>query len=105
MARYQLSRQSDEDLHVDKGRLSRKLCIVGLAFCWLIGFVSLAAGLYLVRTGGVVVRGPRKYPITVPGGIATRFTLTAEELVPLGLNIIVTICTDITGYIHTISLR
>ena len=107
MGRYQRSRQSEEDPYLDSKRLSRRLCLGGLAFCWLVGLASLAIGLYLVRTGGILVSdgNVQEYPFTIPGGIATSFNKYAQELAPLGLNILVTICTDITGYIHTVSLR
>jgi hypothetical protein len=107
MVRYQRSRQSDEDPHFDVGRLSKRLCIGGLAFCWLVGIASFAIGLYLVCTGGILVSGTaiEAHPFTIPGGIATSFNKYAKELAPLGLNILVTICNDITGYMHTVSLR
>ena len=107
MVRYQQSCQFEEDPQPDVGRVSKWLCISGLAFCWLIGILSLVIGVYLFRTGGILVSNGNvsEQPFTIPGGIATSFNKYAQELFPLGLNILVTICTDITGYIHTVSLR
>jgi hypothetical protein len=107
MVPYQRSLQSEEGPHFSVGRLSRGLCIGGLLFCWLVGIASLAVGLYLVRTGGILVSNEfvQEHPFTIPGGIAISFNKYAQELTPLGINILVTICNDITGYIHTVSLR
>lgn len=107
MDRYQSSRQSEEDPYFNVGRLSKRLCIGGLVFCWLVGIASLAVGLYLVKTGGVLISDLviEGHPFTIPGGIAASFNKYAQELAPLGLNILITICTDVTGYIHTVSLR
>ena len=61
----------------------------------------------MVGTGGILVSNVdvELQPFTIPGGIATSFNKYAQELAPLGLNILVTICNDITGYMHTVSLR
>jgi len=108
------TRQSDQggrNPPLDAGSLSQRICIGGLAFCWLFGIASLAVGLYLVISGGFVVIDPYYADIPDPlvfditGGIATSFNRYAQEVAPLGLNFLVTICNDITGYIHTVSLR
>lgn len=105
MVSRQRSRQSGQDGQVpsfDAGGLSKRLCIGGLAFCWLVGIASLTIGVYLVRIGDVDVEDSI-FPI--PAGIATSFNKYTQELAPLGLNILVTVCNDIIGYMHTVSLR
>lgn len=86
MLRRQRSRQSEQDPPFDVGRLSKTLCIGGLAFCWLVGIASLAIGVYLVRTGGILESDFEDYIFTIPGGIATSFNKYAQELAPLGLS-------------------
>lgn len=90
----------------ERERSSRRLCIVGLVFCWLIGIAPLAVGVYLVHAADVDLNTERVrvrgYKLVYPGGLAANFNKFARELAPLGLNIVVTICNDITGYIYTV---
>lgn len=102
----------------ERERTSTKLCVVGLVICWLVGLAFLACGVYLVCTGSVLadrswaqrrVHGPNGkshlVAYSIPCGIAVAFNKYTQELAPLGLNIVITVCNDITGYIHTVSLR
>ncbi|KAL1840922.1 hypothetical protein VTJ49DRAFT_7620 [Mycothermus thermophilus] len=79
--------------HDDSG-WTKVWCICGLIVGWIAGIVTIAAGSFSLyrehRDGG-----------------ATQILMshTWRELLPLGLNIAVTLLNDCMGYIHTCSLR
>lgn len=77
------------EIYFYRSDTSRKLCIFGLVICWLAGAGCCAAGAVLIYRGQLIV------PIQ---GIS-------KELVPLGLNVAVTLCNEVLGYIHNVSLR
>jgi hypothetical protein len=67
------------------------MCLAGLILCWLIGFAPLGLGIYQFR------RHPECKLVTL--------THLEQELIVLFINVTVTACNDITGFIHTLSLR
>lgn len=102
---YPPPRQLEQDSQnppFDVGHRSEILCIGGLAFYWLIEIAAFIIGLYLAIKGNFVVadiywsRYPPGLQFAITGGIATNFNIYVQELAPLGLNILVTMCNDIT---------
>ncbi|KAK4148831.1 hypothetical protein C8A00DRAFT_47428 [Chaetomidium leptoderma] len=78
----------------DDNVLTRAWCVCGLVVSWIFGISSLLAG-------GICVY------LEVRDGNAAHIILshTWREVLPLGLNILVTLLNDSMGYVHTCSLR
>ena len=90
---YSLASQTSDDrgnLHFDTSPVSRALCKVGIVVCWLAGLVCLGFGVRLVRLGEGSYLDLNNY---------------TKELLPLGLNVVITLINETLGYIHTVSLR
>lgn len=78
-----------QQIYFSTGRTSRTICVLGLVTCWIVCIVCLILGIVVYRRGRVLV------PIL---GIT-------REVVPLFINILVTVFNEVLGYIHGISLR
>ncbi|KAK3304107.1 uncharacterized protein B0T15DRAFT_485858 [Chaetomium strumarium] len=78
----------------DDSVLTRTWCLCGLVLSWIIGIGALLAG-------GICVY------VEVRDGNATHIIMSHywREVLPLGLNILVTLLNDSMGYVHTCSLR
>jgi hypothetical protein len=93
----------------DKALSTRKWCIVGLVYSYLIAFILLIVGTYLY-----VRRGWRAGPRPSGGGWIDRdyplqsikpMSTSSRELSLLALNFLVTLPTEAIGYVHATSLR
>lgn len=91
---YSLTSRYDSDTtanpYFDTSPLSRALSKAGIVICWLAGLVCLGLGIWSVRTRG---------------GFVLYLSQYTKELLPLALNILVTVINETLGYVHTISLR
>ncbi|KAG9233136.1 hypothetical protein BJ875DRAFT_55204 [Amylocarpus encephaloides] len=88
--------QSQPHEKLDKALFTRNVCAIGLCASWLTGFAALGGGcycLYLERNDNQEKR---------PEFIIPHF---AKEMLPLGINIILTFLNESMGYIHSTSLR
>jgi hypothetical protein len=79
---------------LDKAIATRNCCVVGLFAAWLAGFAAIAGGFYCIYLDKSDVRGSR---FIIPHA--------AKEVLPLGINIIVTFLNESMGYIHSTTLR
>ncbi|KAK3371814.1 hypothetical protein B0T24DRAFT_531380 [Lasiosphaeria ovina] len=77
------------DSHVTK-----RWCLAGLVISWLIAIAASLAGAILLKQ-------------EIQNGRATQILIwdTWREVLPLGLNVLVTLLNDSMGYIHTCTLR
>lgn len=82
--------------YFDQCRILRLLCIIGLTFSWAFGLGFLAAGIFYS-----VHKPFWKQELSPDVYISPR----VAELVSLSLNILVTLCNESMGLIHTVSLR
>ncbi len=75
---------------LDKAIATRNCCVAGLCAAWLTGFAGVAGGFYCTYLGMNDVG-------------RTRFIIphAAKEVLPLGINIIVTFLNESMGYIHS----
>ena len=78
------------DCHFDSSAPSRTLCRAGIVTCWTAGFLCLGFGIKL---------------ILVRNGAYLELNYILKEILPLGLNILVTFINETLGYVHTNSLR
>ncbi len=75
--------------YFDRASSTRTLCIIGLSLSWMVALLSLAVGVpSSVRSREVVFSTPISF-----------------ELVILGQNILITVCNESLGFIHSVSLR
>ncbi|KAG1753155.1 hypothetical protein EDB19DRAFT_812927 [Suillus lakei] len=84
----------------DRGLTSRRYALVGVAFSSIIGCCCIATGAFTVATYGVSGVTPL---IRLEGSMEN--STVPSEILSLILNLIVTICTESTGFVHSISLR
>ncbi|KAG2119433.1 hypothetical protein DEU56DRAFT_747210 [Suillus clintonianus] len=84
----------------DRSLTTRRYAFVGLAFSSIISCCCVATGAVIIATHGV----SGVIPLMKLGGAMQHSTLPSE-LLTLILNLLVTICTEATGFIHSISLR
>jgi hypothetical protein len=75
--------------HVYNSTTTRRLCILGLVLGWLIGITCVAAGSYFLTVSQNAIQLPD----------------LARELIPLGINALVTLLIESMGFIHTTLLR
>ena len=78
----------------DLGRTSRRCALVGLVFSCIFSISCIIAGTVIIATYGG--SGVIEYPHT---------SSSHKEMLALVLNLIVTVCTESTGFAHGISLR
>jgi hypothetical protein len=80
---------------LDKAIATRNCCVAGLCAAWLTGFVGVAGGFYCI------------YLDMSDVGRKSRFIIphAAKEVLPLGINIVVTFLNESMGYIHSTTLR
>ena len=78
----------------DLGRTSRRWALAGLVFSGIFSISCIITGTVIIATYGS--SGVTGFPL------ASRLQL---EMMPLVLNLIVTVCTESTGFAHGISLR
>jgi hypothetical protein len=79
----------------DKAIWTRNLSVIALCFCWVVGSAVAGFGIYVVY---LVHTGQNEgHYWTLPHMVA--------EGIPLGINFVVTLLVETTGYIHTASLR
>lgn len=84
----------------DRSLLSRRYAIVGVAFSSVISCCCIVTGIVILATHGV----SGVIPLMRLSGAMQSSTLPAE-ISTLILNLLVTICTESTGFVHSISLR
>jgi hypothetical protein len=84
----------------DRSLTSRRYALVGLTFSSIIGCCCIATGTVILATHGV----SGVIPLIRLNGAMQSSTLPVEIL-SLILNLLVTICTESIGFIHSISLR
>ncbi|KAK3314641.1 hypothetical protein B0H66DRAFT_316708 [Apodospora peruviana] len=78
----------------DDSRYTRNACVLGLVVSWFVGIGSLLGGGICLYT-------------EIRDGTATHIVMshTWREILPLLLNVVVTLLNDSMGYIHSCSLR
>lgn len=76
---------------LDKAIATRNCCVVGLCAAWLTGFAGVVGGFYCIYLDMPEVG--RKSHFIIPHA--------AKEVLPLGINIIVTFLNESMGYIHS----
>lgn len=81
------------DDKLDKALETRNCCVAGLSVSWFVGVAAIGGGCYCVYLG-LYERGAQ---FVIPH--------LAKEVLPLGINIIVTFLNESMGYIHSTSLR
>jgi hypothetical protein len=74
---------------------TRNCCVLGLCAAWITGFAAVAGGTYCLYLDQAGV------------GLESNFIIPhgAREVLPLGLNILVTFLNESMGYIHSCTLR
>jgi hypothetical protein len=82
---------------LDKARGTLYCCVVGLCAGWFIGIGSIAAGSYCIYLEVNTAYGYAAPSFVIPHA--------AREVLPLGINILVTFLNEAMGYIHTTTLR
>lgn len=75
---------------LDKALGCRNCCVLGLCAAWFTGFAGIIGGSYCIYLDGAAY-------FVIPHA--------AKEVLPLGLNVIVTFLNEAMGYIHSTSLR
>jgi hypothetical protein len=95
---YQLEPAQGNTEGYNRGLGTKRLCLAGLTIAWSIGGALLAAGSYLwahqVSSGEL---HSIRFPASTPHYVA--------ELLPLALNVVVTLLNETLGFIHTVCLR
>ncbi|KAG2346164.1 hypothetical protein BDR05DRAFT_878800 [Suillus weaverae] len=84
----------------DRSLTSRRYALVGVAFASIISCCCITIGIVILATHGV----SGVIPLMRLSGSMQSSTLPAEIL-SLVFNLLVTICTESTGFVHSISLR
>ncbi|KAG1756050.1 hypothetical protein EDB19DRAFT_2034652 [Suillus lakei] len=84
----------------DRGLTSRRYALVGVAFSVIISCGCIATGVIILRSHGVSGVIPLMRLRGAMLGSALPF-----EILSLILNLLVTVCTESTGFVHNISLR
>lgn len=84
------------DDKLDKALGTQNCCVVGLCVSWFVGVAAVAGGCYCVYY--------RFEPFFVLGRSFFVIPHLAKEILPLGINIIVTFLKESMGYIHSTSL-
>ncbi|KAI9850596.1 MAG: hypothetical protein M1838_005381 [Thelocarpon superellum] len=77
-------------VYFDASKRTRALARIGLMLCWVAGVVELAVAVWMAQ---------------VRSGAYLNLNGYAREVVPLLLNVVVTIINETLGYIHATSLR
>ncbi|KAG1719668.1 hypothetical protein EDB19DRAFT_680620 [Suillus lakei] len=85
----------------DRGLTSRRYALVGMTFSTIISCCCIATGAFTVATYGV----SGVTPLIKIGPSIEYYDTLPPEILSLILNLIVTICTESTGFVHSISLR
>ncbi|KAF7973494.1 hypothetical protein HWV62_14992 [Athelia sp. TMB] len=86
----------------DKGAVSRALAFLGLGISITFGVVCLAGGYY---ASSHARHHPDPDPSTYQFGWTMDDHSMEREYIGLALNILVTICTEAIGFVHSVSLR
>ncbi|CZR53729.1 uncharacterized protein PAC_03609 [Phialocephala subalpina] len=83
---------------LDKALGSRNCCVIGLCAAWVTGVAGIAGGCYCIYLNHYSKDGD---------GSGAQFLIphAAKEVLPLGMNVIVTFLNEAMGYIHSTSLR
>jgi len=79
---------------LDKALVTRGTCVAGLCASWISGIAAFGGGMYCIY-------------LDITGGDGASFVIphAAKEVLPLGLNIVVTLLNESMGYIHSTTLR
>jgi len=85
---------SDPHCTYDIASSTRTCCILGLALCWACGLA--------IASFGIVVYHPGRYSDALSNWHLTDTTI---EIIPLAINVLVTLLVESSGFIHTASLR
>ncbi|PMD38833.1 hypothetical protein L207DRAFT_584233 [Hyaloscypha variabilis F] len=74
---------------------TRNCCVVGLCVAWFTGFAAIGGGFYCIYLDNAEI------------GLKSHFIIphAAKEMIPLGMNILVTFLNESMGYIHSTTLR
>ncbi|KAG1719666.1 hypothetical protein EDB19DRAFT_1970748 [Suillus lakei] len=84
----------------DRSLTSRRYALVGVAFSGIISCCCIATGVVILAAQGVDGVTP-----LISLGTAPNVNTSLSELLSLILNLLVTICTESTGFVHGTSLR
>ncbi|KAG1748220.1 hypothetical protein EDB19DRAFT_1905275 [Suillus lakei] len=84
----------------DPSLTTRRYALVGVAFSSIISLCCVTTGIVILATHGVSGMIPL---MTLSGTMQS--SALPSEILSLMLNLLVTICTESTGFIHSISLR
>jgi len=76
----------------DKDLGTRRVCIYGLVISWVLSTICVGLGSYTTRTPFPRLSVKRELRILV-------------EILPLAINVVITLCVECLGFIHTTSLR
>ncbi|KAF4625284.1 hypothetical protein G7Y89_g12886 [Cudoniella acicularis] len=79
---------------LDKAHFTRNMCVIGLVLSWIAGLIAFGGGGYVIFLNS---KGEKKAEFVIPH--------FAKEVLPLGINIILTFLNESMGYIHCTSLR
>lgn len=90
-----LFNHEDEGFSYDPANITRGWCIVGLVLSWVAGNTAIVLGILALRQESQDGKTPTVGH--VPTGL--------REMLPLGMNIVVTILNESMGYIHSSALR
>ncbi|KAG1902877.1 uncharacterized protein F5891DRAFT_132276 [Suillus fuscotomentosus] len=97
----------------DRSLTSRKYALVGMACTSIFSCLCIITGIVTVASHGIMGVAPLSIPVTVvlkpDGPILNNFGFPQSplqaELLTLMLDLIVTLCTESTGFVHGIALR
>ncbi|CAP70530.1 uncharacterized protein PODANS_3_5960 [Podospora anserina S mat+] len=78
----------------DDSRFTRRACVTGLVLCWFVAVGSIIGG-------GLCLYKEVRDDDSIRIDLSNRW----RELLPLGLNIFITLLNDSMGYIHAVALR
>lgn len=76
----------------DRGRQIKTFCVISVIVTWILSSGCLAFSIYIIQNNAA---GEHLY----------RFSRFERTALPLVLNVVVALCTDAVGYVHTVSLR
>lgn len=95
LSRDGFPRHEDRQISFSRITVNRNLCIGTLTATWMAGIACISVGVFLDHNLGDAWVRPRKLTIS----------RATKEVVPLLINIVVTILTEVTGFIHATALR
>jgi len=80
----------------DRSYLSRRVALFGLFISFLVGIACIVCSVHVFLSKGTMLTGVTFLPLE---------QRWQRELVGLGANLLVALCTDATGFVHNVALR